>query len=343
MCWNDDDVRRNLFFLIPLSVLVSFILCIAFSKGLTVLWAIGMLAMAGSMLLVLSDVCARRKWTVFIFAFQLLVLISSSLLPDSVPSGRVSPRLVLYSVGISVAMCAWMLIGLMSKSSEPDFVLGAYKGRNFILDAMKVEYSMLQQSVLLVVAVTYGTGTAVRTAICISCLVVSAAVSAVIQIRFSSICFLNKKVGTPPPSGMDRDLFRQVTDILEKQKLFLDPDLGIDVLSRHLGTNRSYTSRCINTCTGFSVPRYINNYRVRYAMDLFRNNVSLKVSELATMSGFSNGVTFATAFRLETDMNPRDWCRDVRDSTIKGRVHPSTKEVQEPRQSPSLSLRDVGG
>ena len=64
-------------------------------------------------------------------------------------------------------------------------------------------------------------------------------------------------------------------------------------------------------------------------MELYQGNMSLKVSELAVLSGFSNGVTFNTAFRLETNMSPRDWCRERRDEAAKERKRLSKLMEQE--------------
>ena len=79
------------------------------------------------------------------------------------------------------------------------------------------------------------------------------------------------------------------------------------------GEDKSYLSKVINSCTGMNYPQFVNNYRVRYSMDLFRRDPRLKVSELAMMSGFHSGVTFTLASRLFLGKTPSDWCREYRE------------------------------
>jgi AraC-like DNA-binding protein len=54
-----------------------------------------------------------------------------------------------------------------------------------------------------------------------------------------------------------------------------------------------------------------------YSMALFRENLELKVSDLAEHSGFNNMVSYTMAFRLFMDETPSDWCRKERSRILK--------------------------
>lgn len=344
MGWNDSVKQRGLIYFVPLSIVLSLILTVFFSGGLSILWVIGAVSMAGSMLLVLCDRSLGRRNSYYVFLFQVVVLLVSAVLPDRTDDGWLSPRLIMFGLGVGVAMCTSMIMSLLSKCGDSDFLFGEYHGKDFILDAMRVVYSMVQITVLLLVAVTYSAGPVARFVVCLVSLILSVGVFILIQLRFSSMYEIRKRSELAVnPSDSELGLYGQIVDVLESNKLYLNPSLTVDEISKALGTNRSYISRCINACTGLSVPRFINNYRVRYAMELYRGNTKLKVADLAAMSGFGNGITFATAFRLETNMNPRDWCRDVRDEVAKERKRLSRKKAREQESAGAPSLPDEEG
>ena len=115
-----------------------------------------------------------------------------------------------------------------------------------------------------------------------------------------------------------RMIFEKVCRHMESARPYLNDSLSLEDLARAVGTNKSYLSKVINTCTGMNFPQFVNNYRVRYSMELFRQDPRLKVAELAMMSGFHSGVTFTLAFRLFLGKTPSDWCREWRE-----RVEPS--------------------
>ena len=265
-------------------------------------------------------------------------------MPERIDEMLLSPRLIIYGMGTAVAMCASMVVNLVSKCGDSDFLFGEYRGKNFVLDSMRVVYSMVQITVLLMVTVTFWADAKIRLVVNVLCLVASFILFVLIQLRFHALYVIEKtSENNSDPTDVELALYRQVVEVLEGQKLFLDPALTMDDICRQLGSNRSYTSKCINNCTGMTVPRFINNYRVRYAMELFRQNAKLKVAELSILSGFGNGITFATAFRLETNMNPRDWCRDVRDELSIERKRLSRKKVPEPEPEPEPLSPDEGG
>ena len=123
-----------------------------------------------------------------------------------------------------------------------------------------------------------------------------------------------KPSGAYPGDPPYQVLFARLCHYMEERKPFLDPDLKMERVVKDLYTNRGYLSRMINACSGLNFPQFINGYRIRYAMEVFRSDTSLKVEELALLSGFKGKGTFGVAFRLFVNSTPKDWCREVRDS-----------------------------
>ena len=94
------------------------------------------------------------------------------------------------------------------------------------------------------------------------------------------------------------------------RKPFLVESFSLGDLANVLFTNKVYLSKTINYYSGKNFRSYINYYRVMYAMELFRKNKSLTVSELGALAGFHSGTTFNQAFKAVMQESP---------STLQGR------------------------
>ncbi|MBO6082394.1 MAG: AraC family transcriptional regulator [Bacteroidales bacterium] len=111
----------------------------------------------------------------------------------------------------------------------------------------------------------------------------------------------------------DRLWFDKTCQFMETSKAYLNGSFSQDDAARGVGTNKSYLSNVINAYAGMSFPRFVNSYRIQYAMELFRRDPKLKVSEMSMMSGFNQDVTFTEAFKYFVGKKPSDWCREWRD------------------------------
>jgi Response regulator containing CheY-like receiver domain and AraC-type DNA-binding domain len=96
------------------------------------------------------------------------------------------------------------------------------------------------------------------------------------------------------------------------RKPFLVESFSLGDLASALFTNKLYLSKTINYFSGKNFRSYINHYRVMYAMELFRKNKSLTVSELGALSGFHSGTTFNQAFKAVMQESPSTWCARLR-------------------------------
>ncbi len=108
---------------------------------------------------------------------------------------------------------------------------------------------------------------------------------------------------------MYKEIFERVQKYFEEEKPFLNGDLTINDVVAEVFSNKVYISRAISHFTGRNFCQYVNYHRVMYAIECYRNNTSLKVSELWPMCGFNTIVSFNMAFRLFMNENPSDWCR----------------------------------
>ena len=56
----------------------------------------------------------------------------------------------------------------------------------------------------------------------------------------------------------------------------------------------------------------MNYYRVMYAMELYRSNMSLRVNDLGELSGFSSVSAFFQSFKKVMGEPPSTWCTRIR-------------------------------
>lgn len=114
------------------------------------------------------------------------------------------------------------------------------------------------------------------------------------------------------PGAVDQFLYDRCCRYMADRKPFLVESFSLGDLASVLFTNKVYLSKTINYYSGKNFRSYINYYRVMYAMELFRKNRSLTVSELGSLAGFHSGTTFNQAFKAVMQESPSTWCARLR-------------------------------
>ena len=129
------------------------------------------------------------------------------------------------------------------------------------------------------------------------------------------------QVEVAPSCSRDDDIYREIYERIllhfEMKKPFLYNSLTINDVVTIVYSNKVYISRAISHYTGRNFRQFVNYYRVMYSMDLFRQRPSMKVAELANLSGFNSVVSYSTAFRLFMNETPSEWCRKEKTKIIK--------------------------
>lgn len=102
-------------------------------------------------------------------------------------------------------------------------------------------------------------------------------------------------------------LTEQLSQIIEQEELFKQPDLRVADIAARLATNRTYISALIKSLSGESFSALVNGYRVRHAQKLMREHPEMSIAEIATESGFSSRSAFYRNFKEITGQSPADW------------------------------------
>ena len=87
-------------------------------------------------------------------------------------------------------------------------------------------------------------------------------------------------------SHTDKDnLCKQLDQLMQEKRLFLEHDLRLEQVTRELGTNRTYLLQALKDDKGTTFKEYINRLRIIYAEKLMKDDPTLTKSDIAMMSG----------------------------------------------------------
>ena len=104
-------------------------------------------------------------------------------------------------------------------------------------------------------------------------------------------------------------------DLLFKEKLFLDNELTAFKLAKELGSNTNYLSALINSHYGMNFANFINQQRVEHAKKALKNdeNRLLTIESIGEASGFKSKSSFNAAFKKFTGQTPSDYLKNSSD------------------------------
>lgn len=95
------------------------------------------------------------------------------------------------------------------------------------------------------------------------------------------------------------------------EKLFLNENLSIGLLSEMLDTNRSYLSSCINEFTGSNFNVWINDFRINHAIKLMHKDTSVNPKDIAARCGFTSNETFNRNFKQRCGVKPGEYLNQI--------------------------------
>lgn len=95
--------------------------------------------------------------------------------------------------------------------------------------------------------------------------------------------------------------------IMEKEKLYTNKDVSVEMITNRLHTNRTYLAQMMKEVYGMPFTTYINTLRVEEAKRIISRQEATKMEEVAMMSGFSSASTFTKTFKAITGQTPHTW------------------------------------
>ena len=104
-------------------------------------------------------------------------------------------------------------------------------------------------------------------------------------------------------------LAKEIRELIDKEKIFLQPNLKINDLATMLNTNRNYIYNAINKEIGMSFSDFVNLRRIQYAVSLIDKNPKTILSDVAYKSGFSSASAFYRNFKSIMGCSPSEYQR----------------------------------
>lgn len=108
------------------------------------------------------------------------------------------------------------------------------------------------------------------------------------------------------PGAEDAKIEADVRALMEKDRLFLDPDLTVQRLARRLHVPARSLSGAINRTRGMNVSQYVNEFRLAHAADLLLT-ADDSVSTIAERSGFLTRSNFYREFQRVHGCSPTEF------------------------------------
>ena len=107
------------------------------------------------------------------------------------------------------------------------------------------------------------------------------------------------------------DLADKLKAVMEEKQLFRNKDLRIADVAAELCTNTTYLSACLNGELNTTFPAFVTGYRIRYAQELMREDPTMRMSQIADASGFTNEKTFLRSFKATCGVTPSEWKQEL--------------------------------
>lgn len=103
------------------------------------------------------------------------------------------------------------------------------------------------------------------------------------------------------------ELALRITTLMKENKVFLQPDLNLMDLAQMLNTNQKYVYIAFRKVLDTKFSEYVNRLRIDYASHILQENPSLKLNEVAQMSGYSSSATFYRNFKQFLGCSPKEF------------------------------------
>ena len=113
-------------------------------------------------------------------------------------------------------------------------------------------------------------------------------------------------------------LQRDIVSIVEKERLYLQPNLKINDLAKLLNTNRNYLYHALNEGMGMSFSEFINSRRIEFAVRQIKANPSMLLSDIASAAGFTSVSAFYRNFKQFKHCTPSEFQQTIQLSTPTG-------------------------
>ena len=106
--------------------------------------------------------------------------------------------------------------------------------------------------------------------------------------------------------GIDLDLIeREITDLIEKEQIFMDENLSLDSMAAMLGLGKHQLSQYMNDILGENFASFINRHRIKAAKKMLIQRPDENIIIIAYEVGFKSKSTFNASFAKFEKTTPK--------------------------------------
>ncbi len=117
----------------------------------------------------------------------------------------------------------------------------------------------------------------------------------------------------------DERLFVELDTKINREQLFLKPNLSREDLMRLIGVDKNRIGRIMSRYSGTSnISTYINQKRAYYAANYIQQHPDYTIAAVVEACGMVNTITLNRSFKELFGMNPSDYRRQILDGTFQG-------------------------
>lgn len=108
-----------------------------------------------------------------------------------------------------------------------------------------------------------------------------------------------------------RQLFQRIESIMMRKKLYLNPDLDINMLADEVCSSRTLISVCINSITGRPFRQWLSEYRLTMFVEMMGANPDEPIENLMRRCGYKDQSTFRRQFKATYGMTAVEYKRNI--------------------------------
>ena len=114
------------------------------------------------------------------------------------------------------------------------------------------------------------------------------------------------------------ELMRKLELLMMKDKVFLNPDLNLRLLSGYLEVSEKHCSHVLNKGTNMNFNQYVNKFRIEAFIERIKEGQSKRytLTSIAYECGFNSKSTFNRVFKLNCGVTPSEYVRNFQDTAV---------------------------
>ena len=111
----------------------------------------------------------------------------------------------------------------------------------------------------------------------------------------------------------DQELFEYLRNLIESEKLYLDPEFDRQMLMKRTGLTKERVGTAFSQGSEHErITTLVRELRLDYAVHMMNEQPDLTIEQVCLASGFSNADTFTRNFKAKYDMTPTTYKETLR-------------------------------